>query len=71
MIPVYQKDGTVRYYSENEIDVIIINSDNVSKLSDYNDGVNIYFRDDSVMFVSNATTDGISIEFETKDKTSS
>lgn len=71
MIPVYQKDGTVRYYSEDEIDVIIINSDNVSKLSDYNDGINIYFRDGSVMFVSNATTDGISIEFESKDKTSS
>lgn len=55
---VYNQDGTYKDYSEDEVDTITITSENIVKMKNYKNGVNIIFKDGSIKFIDNAETDG-------------
>lgn len=61
MVRIYNRDGSCREYSEDEVDVITITADNIAAMKNHNNGVNIIFKDGSIKFIDNAETDGISL----------
>ncbi|MET3505501.1 hypothetical protein [Halalkalibacter oceani] len=58
---IYNKDGTHRVLSEDEVDIITITPDSINKVENYKNGVNIYFKDGTFKFIDKAKTDGIGI----------
>lgn len=63
MVKIYKQDGTYKEYSEDEVEVITITSDNLKRIESYKNGVNVYFKDGTIKFINNAKTDGYSITF--------
>lgn len=60
---IYNTDGNYKDYSDDEVEIITITSDNIHRLDNYKDGVNIYFKDGTVKFIDDAKTDGESVTF--------
>jgi len=65
MVRIFYKDGTYKDLSKDEVTVIKFDSDNFYKMDNYNNGVNVYFKDGNVEYINNAECNRDSITFNT------
>lgn len=61
MIPIYKRDGTVKYLSRDEVEVLDITPDSIDRLKNEDNGVRIFYKNGRSSFINNAETDGIAV----------
>lgn len=60
---IYNIDGGYKEVSEDQVEIININFEDVLKLEKYKYGVNVHFKNGKTLFFNNCDTDGNAIVF--------